>query len=76
MLWRQSKQHLAAVRERYFEHLWHALGYAATLLGAGLALVVHAIIPAWFQTTGSRTVFRLNAILQARLRPSGQHHDP
>jgi len=75
MLWRQSKQHLAAVQESYFEHLRHALRYAATLLGAGLALVVHAIVPGWFQTTGSRTVFRLNAILLDRLQPSGQRHD-
>jgi len=75
MLWRQSKQHLTAVREGYFEHLRHALGFAATLLGAGLALVVHAIIPGWFQTTGSRTVFRLNAILQARLQQPGPRHD-
>jgi len=74
MLWRQSKQHLTDVQEGYFKHLWHALGYATKLLGAGFALLVHAIVPGWFQTTGSRTVFTLNAILQARLSASRQRH--
>jgi len=75
MLWRQSKQHLTAVREGYFEHLRHALKFAAKLLTAGFALVIHAIVPGWFQTTGSGTVFRLNAILRKRARQSRQRHD-
>jgi len=75
MLWRQSKQHLADVQEGYFEHLRHALGFAVKLLTAAFALVVHAIVPGWFQTTGSRTVFRLNAILRVRAGQSRQRHD-
>jgi len=73
---RQSRQHLASVNERYFRHLRHALGFAAKLLGAGLALVVHAIVPGWFETTGSDAVFKLNAIMRARAEKSEQRHAP
>jgi len=66
MLWRQSKEHLASVNEGYFEHSRQALGFAASILGAGCALVIHAFVPGWFKTTGSRTVFKLNTIMQAR----------
>jgi len=78
MWWRQSKEHLACVNEGYFEHFRHALGFAVKMLGAGCALVIHAICPGWFQATGSRTVFQLNAILQARVQQAeqSQRHAP
>jgi hypothetical protein len=31
-----------------------------TLIGGGLACLVHAVVPAAFKTTGSQTVLRLN----------------
>jgi len=73
----QSRQHLDAVGEGYFEHMCHALCFAAKLLGAGVALVIHALCPGWFKTTGSDAVFTLNAMLQARREraTSVQPHD-
>jgi len=75
-MWQQSRQHLASVGEGYFGHQRRALGFALNMLGAGLALAAHAIVPGWFVTTGSDTVFRLNAIMRARAEKSGQRHDP
>jgi len=63
---RQSRQHLASVNEGYFEHMRHALSFAGRMLAAGLALSLHALCPGVFETTGSRAVFKLNAILCAR----------
>jgi len=74
-MWHRSKHHLASVGEGYFEHGRNALWFALQLLGAGVALLVHAMLPGWFQTTGSRTVFKLNAILQARTAPSGPRRE-
>jgi len=75
-MWQKSRQHLASVGEGYFGHLRRALWFAVNMLGAGAALVVHAIVPAWFETTGSDTIFKLNAILQTRAQESGQHDGP
>jgi len=70
MLWKKSRRHLALVGEGYFRHLRQALGFAVNMLGAGFALLVHAIVPGWFETTGSDTVFKLNAIMRARAHES------
>ena len=37
-----------------------------TMIGGGLAGVVHAFLPFAFKTTGSRTVMRLNAQIVAK----------
>ena len=37
-----------------------ALKIGATLVGAGLACVVHALVPGWFTQTAGRTVTRLH----------------
>ena len=48
--------HPQAVDESYGEHFLFALGFAARLFGAGLAALVHAIIPCLFETTASRMI--------------------
>jgi hypothetical protein len=48
--------HPQAVDESYGEHFLFALGFAARLLGAGLAALVHAVIPCLFETTASRMI--------------------
>jgi len=63
---RQSRQHLDAVGESYFTHMYHALRFSARLLGAGLAVGIHALCPGWFKTTGSDVIFKLNASLLVR----------
>jgi hypothetical protein len=48
--------HPQSVDESYGEHFLFALGFATRLLGAGLAALVHAIIPCLFETTASRMI--------------------
>jgi hypothetical protein len=45
--------HPRAVNENYLAHAGVALRFALLLLGAGLAALMHAIIPALFETTAS-----------------------
>ena len=58
--------HPASVGETYAEHMAVALGYGARLLGAGCAAVVHAIVPALFQTTASDAVRAMHAEIEDR----------
>lgn len=51
--------HPAHCGESYFTHARFALGAAWTLFGAAFAAFVHALVPALFETTASRTVIRL-----------------
>lgn len=52
--------HPAQVDETYFQHMRFAGGFAFWLVLAGLAALVHAVIPAFCETTASRIVQRLN----------------
>ncbi|HUS55920.1 MAG TPA: DUF6356 family protein [Thermohalobaculum sp.] len=51
--------HPQAVDETYFEHLAFASRFAATLLLAAGAALVHALLPFLFERTASRIVARL-----------------
>jgi hypothetical protein len=70
--------HPRAVDESYGEHFLFALGFAARLIGAGLAALVHAIIPRLFETTASRMIRemhdrianRAHALPPAELQPA------
>ena len=62
--------HPHAVGESYSQHFRASWGVGLTLLAAGLACLVHGLCPALFKTTGSRTIFRLNARLTGR-KPDG-----
>lgn len=53
-------RHPAAVGETYTEHMKHAGGFGLTLLGAGLACLVHAVFPFLCKTTGSQAIRRLH----------------
>lgn len=50
------KEHPASVGETYLEHMAFAAAFAATLLGAALAALIHAFVPALFETTASRMI--------------------
>lgn len=58
--------HPASVGETYFGHLYFAARFAFRLFKAGGAALVHAIIPAWFETTASRQVETLHDELTNR----------
>ncbi len=73
--------HPADLGESYREHMREASGYGFRLIAAGLACLVHATIPALFQTRGSDTIRALHERLvrkrdakrdtQAELRHGG-----
>ena len=54
-------EHPESVGESYFEHMGVALSFAGPLLAAGLAALVHAVLPFLCVTTASGTVKRLHA---------------
>ena len=78
ILHRLFLSHPQRVDESYGEHFLFALGFAARLLGAGLAALVHAVIPCLFETTASRMIRemhdrianRAHALPPAELQPA------
>jgi hypothetical protein len=52
--------HPADLGESYAAHAREASTYGVTMIAAGLACLVHAAVPALFQTTGSATIRALH----------------
>lgn len=52
-------EHPRSVGESYLEHQRNAFAFGLAMLAAGLACLVHGLIPALFLKTGSNTVARL-----------------
>jgi hypothetical protein len=52
--------HPAAVGESYVEHLGVATSFGSRMVLAGLACMLHGVLPFVFVRTGSRTVAELN----------------
>ena len=72
MLWRYFGSHPASVGENYVTHLWHACGFGLRLILAGIACLVHAILPFLFVRTGSEAVRALNdRMVVNRIRTGG-----
>lgn len=65
---RASKEHLAEVDERYFEHFRAALGISAQLAKAAAACLVHAIVPGLCTRTASSCVAKVSAGMARRGR--------
>ena len=53
-------EHPTSVGETYTQHFGHALGFGTRLVLAGIACILHALLPFIFVRTGSRTVAQLN----------------
>ena len=64
----RSKRHLQEAGEGYFEHLSFAATIGLMALAAGLACLIHAIIPGLCTRTASRTIELLNQLLADRRR--------
>ena len=66
--------HPRSVGESYLEHQRHAFGFGMSLLGAGLACLVHAVVPALFVRTGSEAITRLHdrMVVNRTARDRGQ----
>jgi Family of unknown function (DUF6356) len=58
--------HPATVGESYGEHLVTATSFGGRMVLAGLACMLHGLLPFLFVRTGSRAVSELNAQLVAR----------
>lgn len=59
-------RHPRSVGESYAEHLAMAFGFGWRMAVAGIACMVHALLPAVFATTASRTVLALEKIMRDR----------
>lgn len=59
MIDRYFREHPRSVDETYLQHLHTAGWFAATMLLAGLACLIHALVPHLFQKTGSAAIERL-----------------
>ena len=52
--------HPTSVGETYGEHLATASGFGFRMIGAGLACLLHGLLPWTFTSTGSRAIRELN----------------
>lgn len=54
-------EHPESVGESYVQHFGVATRFGARMVLGGLGAFVHGLVPAFFKTTGSRTVRALHA---------------
>jgi uncharacterized protein DUF6356 len=66
-------EHPASVGETYLQHLVTASGFAARLIAAGGACLVHAVFPFLFVKTGSGAIQELHRrmVTHRRHEPAG-----
>ena len=67
--------HPRRVNERYGEHARVATHFGLSMIGGGIACLIHGLVPALFTQTGSDTVRRLHARMGAR-RPLATRPEP
>jgi hypothetical protein len=67
---RAFTEHPASVGESYTEHLGHAACFGMRMIFAGIACLVHGVLPFLFVRTGSRAITDLNdrMIVNRRVR--------
>ncbi|MEM9221386.1 MAG: DUF6356 family protein [Pseudomonadota bacterium] len=58
--------HPRSVDETYLEHMRFAGGFACSLLAAGCAALIHALVPCLFEKTASRMVSEMHTRLIRR----------
>ena len=62
----RSRNHLAGAGEGYFQHMSFAATVARLLISAGLACLLHALVPGLFTDKASRTIRHLAAVIEKR----------
>jgi len=60
------RSHPASVGETYFGHMRFALRFSGLLFAAGGAALVHAFLPALFETTAGRLIQRMSVMIETR----------
>lgn len=58
--------HPRSVNEDYFAHACFALRFSLLLFRAGFAALVHAVVPALFETSASSTIKKLHQEMSER----------
>ena len=53
-------EHPRSLGMSWLEHGLGAVVIGATLVGAGAACLVHALVPGWFTQTAGKTIARMN----------------
>lgn len=66
IIYRIFMAHPHSVQESYFQHMRFASLVAGKLIWAGIAALIHAVIPAWHQKTASKIIIELSEIVQPR----------
>jgi Family of unknown function (DUF6356) len=61
-------EHPASVDETYSQHFVSALGFGAKMVIAGVACMVHGLLPAAFESRGSDTVCALHERMVVKRR--------
>ena len=61
-MFKKTKLHLAENDMTYWEHFRFASSYGIYCIYHGILLIAHSIIPAYFATTGSNLVNKLNKV--------------
>lgn len=64
-------KHPRSVGETYLEHMEMAAGFGVAMIVGGLACLVHALVPAWFERTGSRIISHLHTRMVVSRRRKG-----
>ncbi len=64
----KSREHLSSAGETYFQHAAFAASVGLMAVGAGLACLIHALVPALCQRTCSTTVSLLQELFADRSR--------
>ena len=57
---RAFSEHPASVGESYTQHLFRAVYFGVRMVFAGIACLVHGVLPFLFVRTGSRAIAELN----------------
>jgi hypothetical protein len=65
-MWQRSRDHLVEAGEGYWQHLRFAMMVGLLAIAAGLACMIHALIPALCQRTCSRTISQLHQLFSSR----------
>lgn len=76
MIERLFIEHPRSVGETYLEHLQNAAGFGATMVIAGSACLVHALVPGLFMKTGSAAIRRLHDRMIVNRNPDASSSIP
>jgi hypothetical protein len=75
-LQRLFTEHPESVDESYGEHMVRASGFGGRMVVAGLACMVHSLLPFLFVHTGSVAIDELHARMQATRRRAATANAP